>query len=88
MDAPDVKFVGTIPFHPNVYANGKICIDILQHNWSSAYEASSVLTTIQALLADPNPNSPANNEAAQFFTENRPEYNRRVKKCVKSTWTT
>jgi ubiquitin-protein ligase len=30
--APDVRFLAPIPFHPNVYANGKICIDILQHN--------------------------------------------------------
>jgi ubiquitin-conjugating enzyme E2 A len=84
---PDVKFLAPIPFHPNVYANGKICIDILQHNWCSAYELSSVLTSIQALLVDPNPNSPANNEAARLFSENRPEYNRRVKKCVELTWT-
>ena len=85
---PNVVFENVIPFHPNVYQNGKICIDILQHNWSSAYDISSVLTSIQALLVDPNPNSPANNEAAVLFTENRPEYTRRVKRCVESTWST
>jgi ubiquitin-protein ligase len=84
--APDVRFVPPYPFHPNVYANGKICIDILQHNWSAAYELASVLTSVQALLIDPNPQSPANNEAAMLFTDNRAEYNRRVKRCVESTW--
>ena len=86
ISAPDVKFEKPIPFHPNIYQNGKICIDILQHNWSSAYELGSVLTSIQALLVDPNPNSPANNEAAVLFTDNRAEYTRRVKRCVESTW--
>ena len=86
MTAPDVRFESPIPFHPNIYANGRICIDILQHNWSSAYEIGSVLTSIQCLLVDPNPNSPANNTAAVLFTENRSEYNRAIKKCVEATW--
>jgi ubiquitin-conjugating enzyme E2 A len=85
---PDVRFIAPIPFHPNIYSNGKICIDILQHNWSNAYELSSVLTSVQALLVDPNPNSPANNDAARLFTDNRTEYKRRVKKCVEATWST
>jgi ubiquitin-conjugating enzyme E2 A len=83
---PDVHFMSPIPFHPNVYASGKICIDILQHNWCSAYELSSVLTSLHALLVDPNPSSPANSEAARIFVEDRNEYRRRVKKCVESTW--
>lgn len=83
---PDMRFEQPIPFHPNVYQNGKICIDILQHNWSSAYNIGSVLRSIQALLVDPNPNSPANNSAAVLFTENRAEYTRVVKKYVETTW--
>ena len=75
---PDVKFV-EIPFHPNVYQNGNICIDILQANWSSAYDVSAIITAIQSLLVDPNPNSPANNEAAKLFVNNKNEYDRRVK---------
>jgi ubiquitin-conjugating enzyme E2 A len=63
-----------------------VVFDILQHNWSAAYELASVLTSVQALLIDPNPQWPANNEAAVLFTENRAEYNRRVKRCVESTW--
>ena len=83
---PTVKFV-TIPFHPNVYQNGNICIDILQHNWSQAYDVSAILTTIIALLVDPNPNSPANNEAAEMYTRRRAEYSRMARQCVEATWT-
>jgi ubiquitin-conjugating enzyme E2 A len=38
------------------------------------------------LLSDPNPNSPANMEAAKLFQENRREYDRRVVECVEQSW--
>jgi ubiquitin-conjugating enzyme E2 A len=85
-DPPEVHFVGVIPFHPNVYANGKICLDILQHNWSSAYGVDSIITAVQTLLNCPNPNSPANNTAALMFTNSYTEYQRNVRTCVESTW--
>jgi ubiquitin-conjugating enzyme E2 A len=83
---PDVHFVGIIPFHPNVYANGKICLDLLQHNWSAAYGVDSIVTSIQTLLIAPNPNSPANHNAAALYTDAIPEYRRRVRNCVEATW--
>ncbi len=82
---PKVAFTTKI-FHPNVYANGSICLDILQSQWSPIYDISAILTSIQSLLNDPNPNSPANGEAAKLFQENRREYNKKVKECAESTW--
>jgi ubiquitin-conjugating enzyme E2 A len=38
------------------------------------------------LLTDPNPNSPANAEAARLYESNRREYNRRVKEVVEQSW--
>ena len=70
-----------------MYADGAICLDILQKQWSPIYDVCAILTSIQSLLSDPNPNSPANSEAARLFLENRREYNRRVKEVVESTWT-
>mmetsp|Transcript_18275 Transcript_18275/g.49169 ORF Transcript_18275/g.49169 Transcript_18275/m.49169 type:complete len:166 (-) Transcript_18275:917-1414(-) len=64
--APTVKFVTKL-FHPNVYADGSICLDILQNQWSPIYDISAILTSIQSLLCDPNPNSPANSEAARLY---------------------
>ena len=43
----------------------------MQNNWSPIYDVSAVLTSIQSLLCDPNPNSPANSEAARMYTECR-----------------
>lgn len=83
--APIVKFKSQM-FHPNIYADGGICLDILQNQWSPIYDVSAILTSIQSLLADPNPNSPANSEAARLYNENRREYNRRVKEVVEASW--
>jgi ubiquitin-conjugating enzyme E2 A len=47
---------------------------------------AAILTSIQSLLCDPNPNSPANAEAARLFAENKREYNRRVKDVVERSW--
>uniref|UniRef100_A0AAQ5XKH3 UBC core domain-containing protein n=1 Tax=Amphiprion ocellaris TaxID=80972 RepID=A0AAQ5XKH3_AMPOC len=43
---PTVRFVSKM-FHPNVYADGSICLDILQNRWSPTYDVSSILTSIQ-----------------------------------------
>ena len=47
---------------------------------------AAILTSIQSLLHDPNPNSPANAEAASLYRENMKEYVRRVKITVENSW--
>ena len=84
--APKVMFLTKI-FHPNVYDTGDICLDILQNQWSPIYDVSAILTSIQSLLSDPNPDSPANSEAAKLFSDDRRAYNRRVQEVVEATWT-
>lgn len=59
---------------------------VLDNQWSPIYDVSAILTSIRSLLADPNPNSPANPEAAKLYHENRQEYNRRVKDIVEKSW--
>ena len=39
-------------------------------------------TSIQSLLDEPNPNSPANSQAAQMYSENRREYEKKVMQIV------
>lgn len=43
---PSVKFISQM-FHPNVYATGELCLDILQNRWSPTYDVAAVLTSIQ-----------------------------------------
>ena len=85
---PMVKFMSKL-FHPNVYADGRICLDsiyfaysVLQNQWSPIYDVWAVLTSIRSLLGDPNPNSPANSQAANIYNTNKNEYERRVKQIV------
>ena len=68
-------------FHPNIYADGSICLDskllyneVLQNQWSPIYDVSAILTSIRSLLGDPNPASPANAQAAHMYNENRKAY--------------
>ena len=73
-------------YHPNIYNDGKICLDILQNQWSPIYDVAAILTSIQSLLCDPNPSSPANAEAAKLYNENKREYAKRIKECVENSW--
>lgn len=81
---PSVQFTSKM-FHPNIYNNGKICLDILQNQWSPIYDVSAILTSIRSLLADPNPNSPANAEAAKLYQEDRKAYEKRVRAVVEQS---
>ncbi|EEA08314.1 ubiquitin-conjugating enzyme family protein [Cryptosporidium muris RN66] len=83
--SPEVRFLSRI-YHPNIYPDGRICLDILQNQWSALFDISSILTSIQSLLNDPNPNSPANIEASETFLKNPNYYNSIVLKCVEDSW--
>jgi len=44
-----------------------------------------ILSSIQSLLADPNPASPANPEAAALLTSDPKAYRRRVRRCAENS---
>ena len=66
----------------SVFADGNICLDILAEKWSPIYTVSSLLSSIQSLLTDPNTASPANPEAARLFANDIKEYRKRVRQCA------
>mmetsp|Transcript_31403 Transcript_31403/g.72221 ORF Transcript_31403/g.72221 Transcript_31403/m.72221 type:complete len:159 (+) Transcript_31403:72-548(+) len=81
---PKVRFTTKV-FHPNVYQDGALCLDIIQDKWSPSFTVSSVLTSIQSLLTDPNCASPANPEAAELYQKDRPAFNRRVRRIAEES---
>jgi len=80
---PQIMFKSKI-FHPNVYRDGKICIGILQGQWVPTLRIVSALVSIQSMLDDPNPASPANADAAKIYRTNLEEYKNRIKKVYDS----
>jgi len=78
---PIVRFISKM-YHPNIYVDGTLCLDIIQDKWSPIYTVSSILTSVQSLLTDPNPNSPANPEAARLYLSDKKAYNRKVRQCA------
>jgi ubiquitin-protein ligase len=51
-------------------------------NWTPALDVESVFISVVSLLADPNPNDPANLDAAKMLIEDRKAFDERVKMVV------
>ena len=78
---PKVNIVTRI-FHPNI-SGSRICVDILNYEWTAAISITKLLLSIVSLLTDPNADSPLNREAAQLYKSDREKYNKTVIKWVK-----
>ena len=64
--APAMRFTNKI-FHPNISSDGTICLDILKDNWRPIYTLRTIIMSIISLLSDPNPDSPLNSDAANYY---------------------
>ena len=70
---PKLNFTTRI-YHPNINANGNICVDILKDQWSPALTIAKVLLSISALLTDANPDDPLVPEIAHIYKTDRSKY--------------
>ncbi|KAK4785767.1 hypothetical protein SAY86_002456 [Trapa natans] len=79
LSPPTVRFTSEM-WHPNVYADGKVCISILHppgddpngyelasERWSPVHTVESIVLSIISMLSSPNDESPANIEAASHL---------------------
>jgi len=79
-------------FHPNIYADGNVCISILHspgddphgyelssERWSPVQSVEKVLLSVISMLSEPNLESGANIDCCKLYRENKEEYERIVR---------
>jgi len=75
---PKAYFITKI-FHPNVAANGEICVNTLKKDWKPELGIKHILITVKCLLIVPNPESALNEEAGKLLLEDYEEYSSRAR---------
>ena len=76
---PKVKFTTKI-WHPNISSvTGAICLDILKDQWAAAMTLRTVLLSIQALLASPEPDDPQDAVVAKQYKEENKAFQKTAK---------
>jgi ubiquitin-conjugating enzyme E2 R len=83
MAPPELKFVSDF-WHPNVFANGKVCMSILhppgedamsgelpEERWLPTQSVTTIILSLLSLLNDPNCASPANVDASVEWQSSR-----------------
>ncbi|XP_034866208.1 ubiquitin-conjugating enzyme E2 T isoform X2 [Mirounga leonina] len=60
-EPPQIRFLTPI-YHPNIDSAGRICLDVLKlppkGAWRPSLNIATVLTSIQLLMSEPNPDDP------------------------------
>jgi len=62
-------------FHPNISAQGDVCVNTLKRDWDpQSWSIGHILQVIRCLLIVPFPESSLNDEAGRLFMESYDEY--------------
>ncbi|XP_012711835.2 ubiquitin-conjugating enzyme E2 T [Fundulus heteroclitus] len=82
-EPPNIRFLTPI-YHPNIDNSGRICHDALKlppkGAWRPSLNISTVLTSIQLLMAEPNPDDPLMADISSEFKYNRHVFTEKAKK--------
>lgn len=83
---PHVQFLTQI-YHPNIDTAGRICLDILKSpptgSWKPAQNLHSILTSIQLLLAEPNPDDGLMADISSEYKQRRPTFIAKAKEWTR-----
>ncbi|PHH63405.1 hypothetical protein CDD81_6006 [Ophiocordyceps australis] len=95
---PKFRFLTKNITHPNVYADGNLCISILHRpgddeqsgelaseRWNVLHGVESVLRSVLLLMDDPEINSAANVDASVLYRDKRDQYDAKARALVKQT---
>lgn len=78
LSAPKLRFLTRI-YHPNIDAKGKICMDILEHNWAPFYTIHTIVLSLLSLFSDPTVDDPLVPEIAATYIQDRQLYERNAR---------
>ncbi|KAM7411831.1 hypothetical protein PAMA_021689 [Pampus argenteus] len=85
-EPPKMRFLTPI-YHPNIDNSGRICHDALKlppkGAWKPSLNISTVLTSIQLLMAEPNPDDPLMADISSEFKYNNQLFMQTAKKWTK-----
>ncbi|XP_006455870.1 hypothetical protein AGABI2DRAFT_195199 [Agaricus bisporus var. bisporus H97] len=97
LSPPKMKFI-TEMWHPNIYANGDVCISILHapgedeygferasERWSPVQSVTSILISVISMLSSdpPDTSSPANVDAAKQVREDILAYRKKIRRLAR-----
>lgn len=95
LSPPQLKFDPPI-LHPNIYADGNVCILILhppgedpnqyerpEERWSPVQSIEKILLLVMLMLAEPNPELGANIDACKLWRDDRADFDQRVRRQVR-----
>ncbi|KAI1291061.1 ubiquitin-conjugating enzyme E2 [Xylaria venustula] len=93
---PKLVFQRPIPFHPNIYPHGELCISILHppgednfgyesanERWTPVQTPETILLSVISLFNEPNTDSPANIDAALLLRADRDGKSKEFRKRVR-----
>ncbi|XP_008828540.1 ubiquitin-conjugating enzyme E2 T [Nannospalax galili] len=73
-EPPQIRFLTPI-YHPNIDSGGRICLDVLKlppkGAWRPSLNIATILTSIQLLMAEPNPDDPLMADISSEFKYNK-----------------
>jgi ubiquitin-conjugating enzyme E2 G1 len=95
---PTMTFISEM-WHPNVYADGKVCISILhppgedefntqesaEERWRPILGVEQILVSVISMLSDPNDESPANLDAAVMWRNDKLAFKKKIRQIVRKS---
>ncbi|XP_033100521.1 ubiquitin-conjugating enzyme E2 G2 [Anneissia japonica] len=97
LNPPKMQFTCEM-FHPNIYADGRVCISILHapgddpmgyetsaERWSPVQSVEKILLSVVSMLAEPNDESGANVDASKMWRDDRSRFEEVAQEIVRKS---
>lgn len=81
--SPPVAKFNDIVYHPNVFTNNTVCLDVLASKWKPCMTIERILYALKTLIDEPNILSPANVSAANDFKNDFAKYAKKESENIK-----